>query len=103
MSNTLSERQQQISVTQRATQMDGEAFASEIQKHIASLNRLAETVAVEVNEGNMSPYQGYNVLACTSGALFGYEEFHPRGGVPTWPEVQKINALGGSDSPSSKR
>lgn len=85
------------SVAMRFSQLDPETFRSEIETLWTSAGKLAEAVSEQVEMGGITTVQGVAIVACITGQLFGYQEFHRE---PTAAQLatELVPALAGSHS-----
>jgi hypothetical protein len=81
------------SVTANVVGMSATEYEAFIDERWGALERLRDWSKNEVRDGTLKPIEGVKVLACATGTIFGYEEFHPRG-VPGTPESLVSTLLG---------
>ena len=68
------------SVQQRYGQMSPSQFRTEAEKTWEALSQVKDTIVDQVEQNNLRPIDAVKSIACLTGSVFGYEEFHPRSG-----------------------
>lgn len=69
------------SLLARYSGMPPQAYQEELDKTWAALQEIKDVIGRNVQEGNLRSIDAAKAISSVTGSVFGYEEFHPRGGV----------------------
>lgn len=71
---------QGLSVTEQVARLQPDEFLKWAEGGLDLVRKMLDVLATGVEERQISTYQAAGVLACITGQLFGYQEFH--GSIP---------------------
>lgn len=81
-------------VTSRYQAMSPSQFRQESEKVWEALSQIKDTIVDQVDQNNLRPIDAVKSIACLTGSVFGYEEFHPRHGQQSPESLYAQQMLG---------